>query len=614
MPEADGAREIIGAVFWRSVDASRRAAEGGLKTVIAASASSRQSWLHRRLPILSWLPAYKRAYLPADLIAGLTLGVIAIPQSMAYALLANLPPQAGLYAAMVPPLVYALFGTSRALSIGPMALVALLTGNLVAQLTTPQSPEALQIALAVALLVGLGQVALGYLRAGFVVNFLSYPVLAGFTTAAVIVIVLSQVKHLLGVSPAESGPPLFEALHLFAALPEANPIAIAMGSAGIAGMLIFNRYVGHWFVRAGISERIAGLVARAGGLVVVAAGTLCTWLLRLDQSAGLRVVGQVPAGLPPLTMPVIPTDALGSIAPSLLILIAISYVGSVSIAKSLASRQREKVDADQELIALGAANVAAAFTGGLPVSGSFARSAVNVASGAVTQLSAVFAALVIGCALLFFTPLFYYLPQTVLAATILATVLALPDFEVARQAWRYSKADWLTLIITLVGALLLSVEAGLLLGVASALATHLWVTSRPHITVIGRLEGTETYKSVERYAVKTCPHVVALRIDESLYFATASALEDALLNAALDNPQATHIVLDCSAVNRIDLSALSALEATDRRLKAINVTLVLTSVKGPIYRQLLKSGFVARFGPERFFLSTHAAMQALGCN
>jgi len=581
--------------------------------MVAASTPARQSWLRRRLPILGWLPAYRWAYLPADLIAGLTLGVIAIPQSMAYALLANLPPQAGLYAAMVTPIAYAVFGTSRALSVGPMAVVALLTGNLVTQFAAPQSPQAVQIALCAALLVGAIQVVLGALRMGFVVNFLSYPVLSGFTTAAVIVIVLSQAKYLLGVSLTGPAPPLFEAIHLVEALPRANPVALAMGGASIAVMLVFNRRVGRWLTRAGSAEVVAGLVARTGGLVVVSIGTLLTWLLRLDEAAGLQIVGQVPTGLPPLSTPFVPTDALGAIAPSLLIITAISYLGSVSIAKSLASRQREKVDADQELIALGAANIAAALTSGLPVSGSFARSAVNVASGAVTQLSSLFAALVIACVLLLFTPLLYYLPQTVLAATIVATVISLPDLELIRRAWRYSRADWLTLMVTLVGALLLSVEAGLLLGVLFALAVHLWITSRPHITVIGRLEGTETYKSVERYTVKTCPHVVALRIDESLYFATASALEDALLNAALDHPQATHIVLDCSAVNRIDLSALSTLEMVDHQLKAIQVTLVLASVKGPIYRQLLKSGFVARFGPERFYLSTHAAMQALGC-
>jgi len=581
--------------------------------MVAVPLSVRRSWLRRRLPILSWLPAYRRAYLPADLIAGLTLGVITIPQSMAYALLANLPPQIGLYAAMLPPIAYAVFGTSRAMSVGPMALVALLTGNLVVQFGAPQSTAALQIALAVALLIGLAQVVLGYLRMGFIVNFLSYPVLSGFTTAAVIVIALSQAKHLLGVSLDRPAAPVFEAIHLIEALPKANPAAVIMGAAGIAAMLIFNRYLGRWLVRVGCPDLVAGLAARASGLMIVIGGTLITWLLRLDERAGLSIVGQVPAGLPLLTVPAIPLDALGTIAPSLLILTAIGYVGSVSIAKSLASRRREKVDADQELIALGAANIVAAFTGGMPISGSFARSAVNVAAGAVTQVSSIFAALVIAGALLFLTPLLYYLPQTVLAAIIVSTVLSLPDLEIARQAWRYSKADWATLVITLAGALLLGVEVGLLLGVASALAVHLWVTSRPHITVIGRLGGTETYKSIERYAVQTCPSVVALRIDESLYFATASALEDALLNAALDHPQATHIVLDCSAVNRIDLSALSTLETADRQLKAIKVTLVLASVKGPIYRQLLKSGFVARFGPERFYLSTHAAMQALGC-
>ncbi|MCS6846191.1 MAG: sulfate permease [Anaerolineae bacterium] len=569
--------------------------------------------LRQYVPILQWLPAYKRQYLLGDFIAGMALGVMAVPQSMAYALLANLPPQVGLYATLVPLVVYAIFGTSRVLSIGPVALVSLLTGTMIAQLATPQSPEAVQLALLAAFIVGAVQIVLGLLRMGFVVNFLSHPVLSGFTNAAAIVIALSQVKNLLGIKFPGSASLIADLRHAIALLPEANMASVVMGVVAIIIIVFFHRRLGRLLMRLGLSEFVAAQVARSGGLVVVVLGTLITWLFRLDQTAQLRTVGHVPVGLPPITLPALDLSNAGAMAPALAMLVVIGYVESVSIAKSFASRRREKVDADQELIALGAADIAASFTGGSPVSGSFSRSAVNFASGAATQLSSVFAALVIALTLLFLTPLFYFLPETILAATIVAAVLHLPDLETVRQAWRYSKADWLTLVVTLFGVLFIGVEAGLLIGVVSSLAVHLWVTSRPHVTIIGRVEDTETYKSVKRYKVKTCPHVTALRIDESLYFATAKVLEDTLIGVAVDNPKLKYVVLDCSAVNRIDLSALTTLETVDNELRAMGVTLVLSAVKGPIHDSLLKAGFVSRFGQDRIYLSTHEAMKALGC-
>ncbi|BCX02188.1 MAG: sodium-independent anion transporter [Candidatus Roseilinea sp.] len=569
--------------------------------------------LRQYVPILQWLPAYKRQYLPGDFTAGMVLGVMAIPQSMAYALLANLPPQVGLYATLVPLVVYAVFGTSRVLSIGPVALVSLLTGTMIAQLATPQSAAAVQLALLAAFIVGAVQIALGLLRMGFVVNFLSHPVLSGFTNAAAIVIALSQVKNLLGVKFPGSASLIADLRQSAALLPNANVVSVVMGVVGIIVILFFHRRLGHVLMRLGVSEFIAAQVARSGSFIVVVLGTLITWLFRLDQTAQLRTVGHVPVGLPPLTLPVLDLSNIGAMAPALAMLVVIGYVESVSIAKSFASRRREKVDADQELIALGAAGVAASFTGGSPVSGSFSRSAVNFASGAATQLSSIFAATVIAVTLVFLTPLFYFMPETILAATIVAAVFNLPDFETMRQAWRYSKADWLTLIITLFGVLFISIEAGLLIGVVSSLAMHLWVTSRPHVAIIGRVEDTETYKSVKRHKVKTCPHVTALRIDESLYFATAKVLEDTLIGVAVDNPALKYIVLDCSAVNRIDLSALNTLETVDSELRAMGVTLVLSAVKGPIHDNLLKAGFVSKFGQERIYLSTHEAMKALEC-
>jgi SulP family sulfate permease len=584
-------------------------------TIEARSGAQVAGWarLRRYIPILDWLPTYKREHLPGDFIAGMALGVMAVPQSMAYALLANLPPQVGLYATLVPLLVYAVFGTSRTLSIGPVALVSLLTGTMIAQLAPPQSTQAVQLALLAALVVGAAQVVLGALRMGFVVNFLSHPVLSGFTSAAAVVIALSQVKYLLGIKLTGSASLLADLSRAIALLPEANWVSVSMGVVAIVVIIFFHRRLGRALVHLGVSEFVAAQVARSGGLIVVLISTLLTWLLRLDQTAQLRTVGHVPAGLPPFTVPAFDPSSLSAMAPALVMLVVIGYVESVSIAKSFASRRREKIDADQELIALGMADVAASFTGGSPVSGSFSRSAVNFASGAATQLSSVFAAAVIAVALIFLTPVFYFLPETVLAATIVAAVLNLPDFETARQAWRYSKADLLTLVITLVGVLFIGVESGLLIGVASSLAVHLWVTSRPHVTIIGRVEDTETYKSVKRYKVKTCPHVTALRIDESLYFATAKVLEDTLIGLAVDNPALKHIVLDCSAVNRIDLSALTTLETVDHELRTMGVTLVLSAVKGPIYNSLLRAGFVARFGQERIYLSTHEAMKALEC-
>jgi SulP family sulfate permease len=570
--------------------------------------------LSKFVPAFDWVRHYRRADLPGDLIAGLVLGVMAVPQSMAYALLANLPPQVGLYSAIVPLFFYALFGSSRYLSIGPVALISLLTGGLIAPLASPGSPEAVQIALIAAFVIGLIRLLMGLLRLGFVVNFLSHPVLSGFTSSAAIVIAVSQFKYFMGVSLPRSDTTLGELWNIFQQLRYINWTALLMGIGATFIVIYFQKKLRNIAMNWGMSEFWATQLARSGGLVVVILSILLTWLLRLDMTVGLRTVGAVPSGPPPFTIPRLNFAELRTLLPHLLVMVLISYVESISIAKSLASKSNQQIDSSQELIAMGIANMVAAFSGGAPVSGSFSRTAVNFTSGASTQLSGVINALVVLLVGMVLTSLFYYLPETILAATIFSAVINLPNFDPLRRAWRYSRADTLAYLVTFCAVIGLGVQDGLFLGVGLALVMHLARTSRPHVAVLGRLGESENYRNLNRYEATTCPHVIAIRIDESLYFATAQFLNDTLLRLANENPKTKFLILDASAINYIDMSGLIALELVDLELRKKGMVLHFAGIKGPVMDKLRKIGFVSEIGYARFHMSLHDAMVKLDCS
>ena len=565
------------------------------------------------LPFLDWLVHYRRQDLVGDLLGGVIVAIMLVPQGMAYALLAGLPPQVGLYASIIPLMIYGLLGTSRTLAVGPVAIVSLLVASGVAPLAEADSAEYLQLAITLAFLVAIIQFFMGVVRLGALVNFLSHPVVAGFTSSAAIVIGFSQLKHLLGFNIPRTEYFYEQVLYAVEHLLESNVYTLIIGLSSIAILLYFQYGVGKHLKKTGLSESIIVPVSKSGPLVVVLLGTISVVALNLYDWAGVNIVGEVPAGLPPITLPVFDFNVWQLLLPTAMAISFVGFMESISVAKSLASKRRQKVDADQELIALGAANFGATFTGGYPVTGGFSRSVVNFTAGANTGLASLITAGLIALTVIFLTPLFYYLPNAVLAAIIMVAVFGLIDVKTFKHVWSYNKADAASMIITFLAVLGVGVENGILVGVAAALLLFVWRTSRPHMAEVGRVANTETYRNVERHEVETWPQTVAIRVDESLYFANTKYLEDVVLQMVADKPELKYLVLIGIAVNDIDASALETLESLNQELTDAGVELHLAGFKGPITDRLKAIGFIDHIGPGRVHLSTHDAMQALGC-
>ncbi len=564
--------------------------------------------LEQSIPAVTWLRQYNRAALGSDLFAALIVTLMLIPQSLAYAMLAGLPPNVGLYASIAPLVAYAVFGSSRTLSVGPVAVVSLMTAAAAGDIAQAGTAGYVEAALILALLSGLVLLAMAVLRLGFLATFLSHPVISGFITASAVLIAASQLKHIFGVPAA--GDTLLELVPaLIAAVPQANVPTLIIGVAATAFLFWVRRGLKPLLLRSGVSARIADSVAKAGPVAAIVFTVLAVMLADLE-ARGVRVVGSVPAGLPPLAMPPLDAALWVQLLPAAALISLVGFVESISVAQTLAAKRRQRVDANQELIGLGAANVAAALTGGYPVTGGFARSVVNFDAGASTQLAGVFTAIGIALVALLLTPLFRNLPQATLAATIIVAVLSLVDLHTARHTWRYSRSDFSVLAVTIVVVLGVGVEAGIVAGITLSIALYLWRTSRPHIAIVGQMPGTEHFRNVERHKVVTSPTVLSVRVDESLYFADARYLEDRLYDEVARRPGIQHVVLVCPAVNYIDASALDSLEVIVERLKQAGVTLHLSEVKGPVLDRLQRCNFLEHL-TGRIFLSQHQAMAAL---
>jgi len=547
--------------------------------------------LKRYLPILDWGPKYSRHTLFNDLTVAAIVTIMLIPQSLAYALVAGLPPQIGLYASMAPLVLYAIFGTSRALAVGPVAVASLMTAAAAGTLASQGTPEYLGAAVALAMVSGLLLIAMGLLRLGFLANFLSHPVIAGFITASGLQIAAGQLAPALGIHA--KGETFFEIV--IAMVRNAGTINLYTAAIGV-GSLIFLFWVRSKLKpllrRFGVGPKGADILGKVGPVAAIAATTALVWGFGLS-SRGVSIVGTVPKGLPKLALP--PLDLhlwMKILVPALLISI-VGYVESISVALTLAAKSRQRVDPDQELIALGAANVGAAISGGFPVTGGFARSVVNYEAGAETPAAGAFTAVGIALATMFLTPLLYFLPNATLAATIVVAVLSLVDLGALKRIFIYSKADFAAMIATIVATLAEGVEAGLIAGVAIAIFLHLYSTSRPHVAVVGQIPGTETFRNVARHAeAVTDPEILSLRVDESLYFPNARFLEELINGSVAENPGIRHVILECPAVNTIDASALESLEAINNRLKEGGIAFHLSEVKGPIMDRLKRSHFL----------------------
>ena len=564
--------------------------------------------LAKYLPILVWGRTYNRSTLSNDLLAAVIVTIMLTPQSLAYALLAGLPPQMGLYASMLPIILYAIFGTSRALAVGPVAVISLLTAAAIGRIAVPGSAEYILAAITLAFLSGLILLALGLFRLGFLANFLSHPVIAGFITATGIIIAASQLKHIFGI--AAHGHTLPDLVgSLVHNLSQANVITTLIGVLTIGFLLWTRNGLLSLLIGLGVARRIAGVIAKTGPVTAIITTTLIVWWLDLN-ALGVQVVGDIPRGLPPLTLPSFSIDMWGTIIGAAILISVIGFVESVSVAHTLAAKKRQRIDPDQELIGLGAANLAASFTGGFPVTGGFSRSIVNYDAGSNTPASGAYTAIGLAGVSLFLTPLIYNLPKATLAATIIVAVLSLVNFSVLKKSWYYSKADFAAVLATMCITLLMGVELGITAGVSISILIHLYRTSRPHMAVVGQVPKTEHYRNVLRHDVLTSPAILTIRVDESLYFANARFLEDRIYQEVAKKPELQHVVLMCSAVNIIDMSALESLEAINERLKATGVTFHFSEVKGPVMDRLNKTGFLDILSGE-VFLSQHQAQLSL---
>ena len=540
--------------------------------------------------------------------AALIVTLMLIPQSLAYALLAGVPAQMGLYASILPLIGYALFGSSRTLAVGPVAVVSLMTAAAAGQVAGGDSGAYLAATVILALLSGLFLVAMGLLRLGWVANLLSHSVISGFITASGLLIAASQLKHLLGI-PMQ-GDTLW-ALGLSALQQRAgvNGATVLVGAAALLFLLWARGPLKRLLARTTLPPLLADLLAKAGPVLAVIGTTVAVAASDL-RSRGVAVVGDVPGGLPALSLPAFDAGVWGQLALPALLISLIGFVESVSVAQTLAAKRRQRVDSNAELVGLGAANLASGVSGGFPVTGGFSRSVVNFDAGARSPMAGVFTAGGIALTALFFTPWFYYLPKATLAATIIVAVLTLVDLGALRRAWRYSKADFTAMLVTLAGVLLAGVEIGVLAGVGAALALHLWRTSQPHMAELGQMPGTEHFRNVRRHPVITSPRVLSIRVDESLYFANARRTEDAIYDMALNCDGRRHVVLLCSAINHIDASALDSLESLNRRLLDAGVTLHLSEVKGPVMDQLKRSDFLEQLSGE-VFMTHYQALATL---
>ena len=560
------------------------------------------------LPVLQWGRAYNREALVSDGVAALIVTIMLIPQSLAYAMLAGLPPEVGLYASVAPLLLYAVFGTSRVLAVGPVAVVSLMTAAAIGQHAPAGTPEYWAVAITLAFLSGLLLLSMGLLRLGFLANFLSHPVISGFISASGILIAASQLKTLMGVS-AEGHNFLDLSLSLMSQLGQVHVLTLAIGAATVAFLFWVRSGLKPLLQRLGMKPRAADVAAKTGPVAAIAVTTLLTWALDW-QVQGVKIVGAVPQGLPPFTLPLWDLGLWQALLVPALLISVVGFVESVSVGQTLAAKRRQRIEPDQELVALGASNLGASFTGGFPVTGGFARSVVNFDAGAQTPAAGVFTAAGITLASLFLTPALYYLPQATLAATIVVAVLSLVDFSILRKTWRYAKSDFLAVLATLVATLTVGVEAGLVVGVALSLALYLYRTSRPHMAEVGLVAGTEHFRNVQRHTVVVSPRVLSLRVDESLYFANSRALEDRINNAVASRPALEHVVLQCSAINDIDASALESLEAIDLRLRGAGLKLHLSEVKGPVMDRLKATEFLHGLSG-RLFFTHYQAIQEL---
>jgi len=552
--------------------------------------------LQKIIPALEWLRNYKREDLKGDLTAGLIVAIMLVPQGMAYAMLAGLPPVVGLYASTLPLIIYALFGSSRQLAVGPVAMISLLVFAGVSPLAPPGSEKYVSLVLLLSLMVGVFQFSLGLFRAGFIVNFLSHAVVSGFMSAAAILILLSQLHHLFGIVSPGGQSAMSVLKGVIQGMGGTHLTTLGIGLASMIILVIFKRKMPNF----------------PAPIVVVVASTLVVYFFGLDQS-GVKIVGHVPKGLPSFSIPEWSLGSLEVLLPAALTILFIGFMESISIAEWVAAREKYKIDSNRELVGLGLANVTASFFSAYPVTGGFSRTAVNYQAGAKTGLASLITAAIILLTLLFFTSFFYHLPHAVLAAIVAVAVAGLIDVKGARHLLNLRKMDGWTTILTFIATLALGSEKGIMIGVAFSLFVFIWRSSHPHTAELGYLEGDNVFGNIRRFPeAKTYPEALILRVDASLYFANMAFLEDFLRRRIVEKPDVKWVIMDLSGVNDIDAVGADTLSEIMNNYREQGIQFIFAGMKGPVRDLVSKAGWEEKYGKNIEYLSVQHALKDIG--
>jgi SulP family sulfate permease len=565
---------------------------------------SNHSRLIQFLPVVGWLKTYTRQEFNNDLFAGVITAILLVPQGIAYAILAGLPPQLGLYASILPPVLYALFGTSRTLSVGPVSIAAIMIASALSAPEISALGRPVQSALILSAESGIIMLVMAMLRMGGLVNFISHPVLTGFTSGAALLIIGSQLPQLFGLKTPSCG---IDTACYSQYLSGIIPAALMVGLGAIGLLLFFGKPLVLLLKKIRMEAYSITAISKCGPLLSIIATTAAVAYLDLH----VAVVGNVPSGFPELTLDFLPLEKWYALLPYSAFIALIAYVESVAIAKVTANFRGEKISPNQELIGLGIANLSAAVSGGMPVAGGFSRTMVNFSAGARTQMAMLIAAAILALAVIFFSPWFENIPKAALAGIILVAIVPLVKLKNIAHTWRYDRGDGIAELATLLGVLVYGIEEGITLGIILTVISHLRKTSQPHIAVVGRIPGTSHYRNIKRHSVETWPHLLLLRIDESITFANINYIEE-FINAKLrQQPAIKHIVLIFTSISDIDTTALEELEKLNRTLQASQMTLHISEAKGPVLDKLEKTDFLKQLQPGKAFFHTEEAVREL---
>lgn len=560
------------------------------------------------LPIIGWLKTYTREDFNSDLFAGIITAILLVPQGIAYAILAGLPPQLGLYASILPPVLYALFGTSRTLSVGPASIAAIMIASALNAPEISVLGNPVQSALILSAESGLIMLLMALLRLGGLVNFISHPVLTGFTSGASLLIIGSQLPQLFGLKSPSCG---FDGACYLDYLLAYNSATLSVGVAAVLLLLLFGKPLTALLKKAGVKLSLVTAISKCGPLLTILLATLAVSHFGLTAQNKVAVVGLVPSGFPVLSLDFINIEKWRLLLPGAAFIALIAYVESVAIAKVTANLRGEKIVPNQELIALGAANLACAISGGMPVAGGFSRTMVNFSAGARTQMAMLIAAGILALAVIFFSPWFENIPKASLAAIILVAIIPLVRLKNILHLWCYDRGDCTAETVTLLGVLILGIEKGITLGIILTLVNHLRKISHPHIAVVGRIPDTGYYRNAKRHNVETWHHLLLLRIDESINFANTHYIEGFIASELIQQPDVKHIILIFTSVNDVDTTALEVLENLNHALQASLITLHLSEVKGPVYDKLERTDFFRQLKPGKVFFHTEDAVKEL---